>query len=36
MADAIVYATAWLRSAELVTSDKDFADLPDVTYIGKP
>lgn len=35
MADAIVYATALLRSTELVTSDRDFADLPGVTYIEK-
>lgn len=35
MAEAIVYATARLRSADLVTSDQHFADLPGVTYLAK-
>lgn len=35
MADSIVYATALLNDAELVTSDKDFATLPRVVYFGK-
>ena len=35
MADAIVYATAGLRSAKLVTSDQDFADLPGVIFLKK-
>ncbi len=33
MADAIVYATAQAREAELVTSDADFENLPGVLYI---
>lgn len=33
MADAIVYATAQLKGATLVTGDADFADLPGVEYI---
>ena len=33
MADAIVYATATIHQAELVTSDRDFAELPGVTYL---
>ncbi|MCP4662434.1 MAG: type II toxin-antitoxin system VapC family toxin, partial [bacterium] len=36
MADAIVYATARSYQVELVTSDADFVDLPEVTYIPKP
>ena len=35
MADSIVYATALLNNAELVTSDKDFVTLPGVVYFGK-
>mgnify|MGYP001156268641 CR=1 FL=1 len=35
MADAIVYATAQMLEATLVTSDEDFADLPGVTYIPR-
>jgi predicted nucleic acid-binding protein len=35
MADAIVYATARVEDAELVTSDKDLRGLPGVTYIPK-
>ena len=35
MADAIVYATAAVHQAELVTSDRDFAPLAGVTYLGK-
>lgn len=35
MADALVYATAVLHDAELITSDADFAALPGVTYLGK-
>jgi predicted nucleic acid-binding protein len=35
MADALVYATAVLHDAELITSDADFAALPRVTYLGK-
>ena len=33
MADAIVYATASIHQAALVTSDRDFAALPGVTYL---
>ncbi len=33
MADAIVYATAQLKGATLVTGDADFADLPGVECI---
>jgi predicted nucleic acid-binding protein len=36
MADSIVYATALLAGAELVTSDRDFAALPGVRYLEKP
>lgn len=35
MADAIVYATARVENAELVTSDKDLRGLPGVTYVPK-
>ena len=35
MADAIVYATAQMLEATLVTSDEDFADLPGVTYLPR-
>ncbi len=35
MADAIVYATALLNGAEIVTSDSDFARLPHVTFLKK-
>lgn len=35
MADAIVLATARAHDAEVVTSDSDFAALPDVVYIAK-
>lgn len=35
MADAIVYATAAIHRAGLVTSDRDFAALPGVTYLEK-
>jgi toxin FitB len=35
MADALVYATAVLHDAELITSDADFAALPGVTFLGK-
>jgi predicted nucleic acid-binding protein len=35
MADALVYATARLFHAVLVTSDADFADLPGVEYLPK-
>lgn len=34
MADAIVYATADLHNARIITSDKDFKNLPRVTYIS--
>ncbi len=33
MADAIVYATAQVHDATLVTGDADFADLPGAEYI---
>jgi predicted nucleic acid-binding protein len=36
MADALVYATAVLNDAELITSDADFAPLSRVTYLQKP
>ena len=36
MADAIILATATLLRAELVTSDRDFARVPGVTYLPKP
>jgi predicted nucleic acid-binding protein len=35
MADAVVYATARAEGVPLVTSDGDFAGLPNVTYYGK-
>lgn len=35
MADAIIYATALLYGAELVTSDAHLQGLPGVTYIAK-
>ena len=34
MADSIVYATALLHRAELVTSDRDFESLPGVKILG--
>ena len=36
MADSIIYATAILHQAEVVTSDDDFDGLPGVTYLEKP
>ena len=36
MADAMVYATAVLNSADLITSDSDFAELPAVVYFEQP
>jgi predicted nucleic acid-binding protein len=36
MADALVYATAVLHDAELITSDADFASLARVSYFAKP
>jgi predicted nucleic acid-binding protein len=36
MADSLIYATAVTMSAELVTSDADFALLPGVVYLAKP
>ena len=35
MADAIVYATALIHKAKLITSDADLASLPGVTYHKK-
>ena len=35
MADSIVYSTALLHQAELVTSDRDFASLPGVEYVAQ-
>ena len=35
MADAIVYATALMQGATLLTSDSDLASLPGVTYLRK-
>lgn len=35
MADAVVYATAILHAARLVTSDADFELLPEVTYLAR-
>ena len=35
MADAIVYASALQQNANLVTSDKDLKDLPQVIYFPK-
>ena len=34
-ADAIIYATALTRGADLLTCDRHFAALPDVRYIAK-
>lgn len=34
-ADAIIYATATLQGAELLTCDAHFKDLPNVVYISK-
>lgn len=36
MADAIIYATAQLNHAILITSDAHFHDLPDVSFIPHP
>lgn len=36
MADAIIYATAQLQHATLITSDAHFTNLPDVTFIPHP
>jgi predicted nucleic acid-binding protein len=36
MADALVYATALMHEATLITSDADFASLPGVTFLPKP
>lgn len=36
MADSIVYATALQEGAPLVTSDREFKDLPSVIYYAKP
>jgi len=36
MADAIIYATAQLNQATLITSDAHFKGLPDVTFIPHP
>jgi predicted nucleic acid-binding protein len=36
MGDAVVYATAILNDAVLVTSDSDFAAIPGVIYLEKP
>jgi toxin FitB len=33
MADAIIYATAQLHNAQLITSDAHFADLPGVVFL---
>lgn len=35
MADSIVYATALVMGAELITSNADFSGLPGVTYLPK-
>jgi predicted nucleic acid-binding protein len=34
-ADAIVYATALVHQADLLTCDRHFADLPGVRFVGK-
>ena len=34
-ADAIIYATAQNESANLITSDDHFIDLPEVVYFSK-
>ncbi len=36
MADAIIYTTAQSYGVQLVTSDPDFQNLPDVLYLPKP
>lgn len=36
MADAMVLATAMKFRAELITSDRDFEQIPGVTYLPKP
>ena len=36
MGDAIVYATARVHEATLVTSDAHFAEMPDVEYLPAP
>ena len=36
MADAIIYATALVEGAQLITSDADLASLPGVMYLKKP
>ena len=36
MADSIILATSSLFRAELITSDRDFADIVGVTYLPKP
>jgi toxin FitB len=36
MADSIIYAVARSHGAQLVTSDSDLKDLPDVLYLPKP
>jgi predicted nucleic acid-binding protein len=33
MADAIIYTTAFLESARIITSDTHFANLPNVTIL---
>ena len=35
MADALIYATAQLNKAKLITSDDHFSNLPDVCYFSK-
>jgi predicted nucleic acid-binding protein len=35
MADAIIYASAHVHDAEVLTTDADFKDLPNVTYLPK-
>ena len=35
MADSIVYATALSHRAQLISSDADFAQLPNVTYLSR-
>jgi predicted nucleic acid-binding protein len=35
MADAIIYATAILHAADLLTCDAHFASLPGVVYLAK-
>jgi predicted nucleic acid-binding protein len=36
MADAMILTTARMYSAELVTSDRDFEQIPGVTYLRRP